>query len=59
MCIRALGSTEPVVVIVASMAAVSIALSSTLCAALPHHFVLPADAATWLLLLATGLLGFG
>ena len=57
--IRLLGSTEPVLAIVAAMAAVSITLSSLACALLPRHFVVPRDAATWLLLLATGLLGFG
>lgn len=59
VCIRALGSTEPVQSIVASMAAVSTLGSALLCAVLPHHFVRPTGAVTWLLLVAVGMLGFG
>lgn len=45
--------------IVAAMAAVSTACSLLLCALLPNHWVAPARPATWLLLAAAGLLGFG
>ena len=57
LCIRSLGSTEPVASIIFAMAAVSSAGSALFCALLPRHFVLPRTAAAWGLLVAAGLLG--
>lgn len=59
LCIRALGSTEPVASIIFAMAGVSTVGSTLFCALLPGHFVVPRSAAAWGLLLAAGLLGCG
>ena len=59
LCIRALGSTEPVASIIFAMAGVSTLGSTLFCALLPGHFVVPRSAAARGLLLAAGLLGCG
>lgn len=57
LCIRSLGSTEPVASIIFAMAAVSSAGSALFCTLLPRHFVVPRTASAWGLLVAAGLLG--
>lgn len=59
LCIRSLGSSEPVASIIFAMAGVSTIGSALFCAVLPSHFVVPRSAAAWGLLLAAGLLGCG
>ncbi|PRW58707.1 multidrug transporter isoform A [Chlorella sorokiniana] len=59
LCIRSLGSTEPVASIIFAMAGVSTLGSTLFCALLPGQFVVPHSAAAWGLLLAAGLLGCG
>ena len=59
LSIRALGSTESVPLIILSMSSVSALGSALLCAALPHHFVVPPSLRAWALLGATGACGCG
>lgn len=59
LCIRSLGGTEPVSAIIYAMAAASTLGSAASCALLPAHFVVPASARQWGLLLGAGVLGCG
>ncbi|PSC73933.1 Solute carrier family 35 member G1 isoform A [Micractinium conductrix] len=59
LVVRSLGGTEPVPSIMMSMAGVSVAVSASLCALLPNHWVLPRGADTWALLGGAGLTACG